>query len=334
MHHSRKKAGIPIALAAFAGLVLLALLSIGGIRIAQRPQQEEPRGDHTLRYENDNLMEYGGKTYREKSNLTTILLVGIDTEGSTKISPYRSGGQADFLRLIIIDREKKSVSQLQIDRDTMAPITILGVLGNVSGIRTAQLCLSYGYGDGKEKSCELTADAVSKFLSDISIDYYISMNLDGISVLNDMLGGITVTLEDDFSELDPAMTKGATLTLMGEQAELFVRSRKTVGIGTNESRMKRQEEYITEASEILLRYINEDDQFVGKLYDALSSYLVTNMSRGRLINEVWSAKEYRREDVLKIDGTYRVGTDGFLQYHTEESDLAEVTCELFFHKAK
>ena len=35
------------------------------------------------------------------------------------------------------------------------------------------------------------------------------MSLDGISVLNDLAGGVTVTLEDDFSAADPAMTKGS-----------------------------------------------------------------------------------------------------------------------------
>ncbi len=32
-----------------------------------------------------------------------------------------------------------------------------------------------------------------------------AMDMDGISVLNDSVGGVTVTLEDDFSSLDPAM---------------------------------------------------------------------------------------------------------------------------------
>ena len=334
MHHNMRKTGIISVILVFAGLALLFLLYRGGTWMVRQTQQEEPRGDHTLRYAGDHLIEYQGHTYREKSNLTTILLMGIDTEGSTNGSPYRSGGQADFLRLIIIDQEHRTVSQLQIDRDTMAPITILGVLGDVSGVRTAQLCLSYGYGDGKEKSCELTRDAVSDLLGGISIDYYISMNLDGISVLNDMLGGVAVTLEDDFSSLDPAMTKGTTLTLKGDQAEFYVRSRKTVGIGTNESRMKRQEEYIAEASGILCKRIREDDQFVETLYDGLSSYLVTNMSKGQLINEVWAAKDYKQKEVLKIDGTYHVGTDGFLQYYIEESDLTRLTLDAFFSKVK
>lgn len=69
------------------------------------------------------------------------------------------------------------------------------------------------------------------------------MNMDGISELNDLAGGVTVTLEDDFSSIDPAMAKGTTLTLHGDQAETFVRSRMTVGDGTNASRMERQEAF-------------------------------------------------------------------------------------------
>lgn len=34
-----------------------------------------------------------------------------------------------------------------------------------------------------------------------------AMYLDGISTFNDALGGVTVTLEDDFSQLDPEMVK-------------------------------------------------------------------------------------------------------------------------------
>ncbi len=40
-----------------------------------------------------------------------------------------------------------------------------------------------------------------------NIDFYLAMSLDGISVLNDLAGGVTVTLEDDFSAADPAMTR-------------------------------------------------------------------------------------------------------------------------------
>ena len=117
---------------------------------------------------------------------------------------------------------------------------------------------------------------------DTPIDFYLAMNMDGISEFNDLVGGVTVTLEDDFSSLDPSMTAGTTLTLMGEQAEIFVRGRHSVGIGTNESRMARQELYMAELIKLVDAKQEQDADFVGALYDALTPYLTTNMSRGRL----------------------------------------------------
>ena len=81
----------------------------------------------------------------------------------------------------------------------MAEIPILGALGNETGTRVTQICLSHGIGDGKEQSCLLTQKAVSWLMLGINIDFYISMEMDGISALNDALGGVTVTLTDDFS---------------------------------------------------------------------------------------------------------------------------------------
>ena len=95
-------------------------------------------------------------------------------------------------------------------------------------------------------------------------------------MLNDLAGGVTVTLEDDFSAADPAMTKGATLTLQGDQAEIFVRRRRDIGEGTNEARMVRQEEYLAQLSAQLESRVQQDQQFTAQVYDALQPYLVTD----------------------------------------------------------
>lgn len=63
--------------------------------------------------------------------------------------------------------------------------------------------MGYGFGDGRQTSCEVTVEAVEN-LGGQTVDQYLSMGLDGISTLNDLAGGITVTLEDDFSAIDPA----------------------------------------------------------------------------------------------------------------------------------
>ena len=281
------------------------------------------------------MIELDGVTYRQRKDVTTILLMGIDTESeNSAVQGYRNGGQADFLRLLVIDSTNKSITQIQIDRDTMTPITVLGVLGNKSGVRTAQICLSHGFGDGRNQSCELTVEAVSNLLFGIPIDFYVAMNLDGISTLNDMMGGVTVTLEDDFSALDAAMTPGTTLTLMGDQAEIYVRSRRNIGIGTNEARMARQELYVSQLASLLYERMGEDKEFAGVLYDDLSPFLTTNLSRGRLINEVWAARDYERTAIVRPDGIHEVGEDGFMQFYIDEAALQQIVINLFYEEVK
>lgn len=310
--------------------VILLLLYLGGRWLETRNAKPETRGDHLLRYAYGETMEVDGVSYRKKSGITTILLMGVDQESDTSVSGNRNGGQADFLRLVAIDSTAKTVFQVQIDRDTMTPITILGVLGNRSGVRTTHICLAHSFGDGGAQSCELTVDAVSNLLFGSQIDHYVAMNLDGISVLNDWVGGVTVTLEDDFSALDAAMTQGTTLTLAGEQAEIYVRSRRNVGVGTNEARMKRQQEYLSLLSSKLDARLGESKEEIEDLYEALEPYLTTDMSRGRLINLLWETRDYTKAPMMEVEGFYEMGTDGFMEFYVDDGALKELVLELFY----
>ena len=257
--------------------------------------------------------------------------VDHDTQDSYE---YRKAGQADFLRLVVLDDADKTVQQLQIDRDTMTPVTVLGLLGDRYEPVTQQICLGYAFGDGRQTSCEVTVEAAGNLLGGQTIDQYLAMGLDGISTLNDLAGGVTVTLEDDFSAIDPAMTKGATLTLQGEQAETYVRSRRSVGVGTNEARMARQESYIRQLSVQLDEKLQKDQNFAVDAYDALQPYLTTSMAKGQLVNEAWAAKDYTRLDTIKPDGTYQVGEDGFMEFYPDADALQQAVLQLFYEKVE
>ena len=318
-------------------LLVLAGLYLGAQWLEDKNASPEPRGDYRLRYE-DKQLTVNGQTYRQRSNLITILFMGIDQEDISDSTPaylrYLSGGQADFLRLMVIDPLEKTIAQIEIDRDTMTPITMLNTLGEKLGYRTAQICLSHSYGDGKEQSCGYTVEAVSNLLYNLPIKYYAAMNLDGISTLNDMLGGVTVTLADDFSHLDPAMAKGTTLTLVGDQAEIFVRSRMTVGVGTNEARMARQRQYVSQMMELLHQKIQESSDFIGALFDSLAPQLCTNMSRAQMMNEAWTARNYTRLPLQSISGVHQEGDYGYIQFLPDEASLEQVILDVFYQKVK
>ena len=58
------------------------------------------------------------------------------------------------------------------------------------------------------------------------------------------------------------------------------------------------------------------------------------MSRGRLINETWAAKDYERTLVVKPEGTHEVGADGFMQFTVDEASLQQAVLTLFYEEVK
>jgi len=322
-----------------AGLVFLLVVSIAiGLYVVGRRVELNgggdgmERGDLTGRFVEPRIVSYNDQNYRYRNDLTTILFLGIDrtTEEHRNVTGFRNGGMADFLLLQVIDPKKERITTIQIDRDTMAEVTVLGVLGNPAGTRTYQICIAHGFGDGGELSSLLTVDAVSKHLHGIDVDFYVTMRMSGINMLNDTLGGVTVTLEDDFTMLDPDMRPGETLTLRGMQAQYYVRNRMGIGEGTAASRMVRQKEFMRQAGTLIDEKLRENVNFIGTLLDALSDDLLTNMSRGRMINEANAARNYRRTDTITPRGRHTMGEDGYTQFHADARALEELVLDIFF----
>lgn len=276
---------------------------------------------------------YDGADYRVKPGVNTFLMMGIDqTEDVEYNGKYRSGGQCDFLLLVVIDTQAKTIHRIQIDRDTMAEITVLGVLGNELGTNTHQICLAHGFGDGKQQSCQYTVDAVRRLMYGIEIDGYYAMNMNGIPALNELLGGVTVRIEDDFSRYDASMVPGAVVTLHGKQTELFVRTRMTIGDGTNVSRMRRQRQYLENAIALAAQRVRENEHFLAVLLDGLAPYTTTDIARGRMINEANRAAGYTVADILSPAGEHMEGEDGFIEFHADQAALMRLVLSLFYEQ--
>jgi anionic cell wall polymer biosynthesis LytR-Cps2A-Psr (LCP) family protein len=130
------------------------------------------------------VLSYKGENYALREDLETVLLLGVDkyvTE--TGVESYNNTQQADFLMLIIFDRTNKSYTALQLNRDTMTEITMLGVRGEQAGVFTGQLALAHTYGSGGKDSCRNTVDAVSNLLYGIDIDHYVAVTMDAVPII-------------------------------------------------------------------------------------------------------------------------------------------------------
>lgn len=310
------------------GLIAVVVLVVGVILLNEneRDKYADKRDTMSEGFGQLKTVTIGGVNYREKPAVTTLLIAGIDkpeaVTNQTRDS-YRDGGQADFLMLLAIDHTDKQIHQLQLERDTMAEIDILGIFGNEVGTRTEQLCLAHSFGATPEDNAKHTIRAVERLLDGMEIEGYYMIDYAAMAALNDALGGVTVKITEDMTSVNPGWTKGKTVTLKGKEAETFVRTRKTIGSGTNEERMARQNEFMTKAIAKIKEKIAEDLSFGETLLNQLQKVSVSNMTAKRLADELYKAREYETLAVEHPEGEYTIGKDGFVEFHMKEGAAVE-----------
>ena len=159
---------------------------------------------------------YKGKTYTPKGNLETYLFSGIDATGTVAERDAKNPGQCDVLILLVRDRSTEQCKILTIDRNTITPVQFYGENGSNQGTAEVQISLAHSMGadhSSAEGCAENTIEAVSNLLGGAQIDGYSMVNMSAIQSVNDMVGGVTVTVEDDFTGVDDTLKKGETVIL-------------------------------------------------------------------------------------------------------------------------
>ena len=294
--------------------------------------------DH-YRFNNDNSADsrdtitYKDKTYTRKGNIETYLIAGIDSPGKVQeLKEYDSTGQCDVLVVIVRDRSTDECKLLTIDRNTITEVKSLDDDGTCLATTDIQISLAHSMGLDQKVRAENTVDAVSHLLGDATIDGYAMVNMGAVSVVNDMVGGVTVTIEDDFSEVDPTLKMGETVTLMGEHAENYVRQRKEVADGRNESRMQRQSSYEEAFKPAFRTKCNEDNKFLLEVYHALEDYMTTDISAKKFCRLALLLSDESEDEKLSISGTYGLDEDEWQTFTPDEDSLQQVIIELFYEK--
>lgn len=302
-------------------VVLLATLIAGAVLMANRRESIENAGASPNAAAKPKFLTYQGKDYPIKQHLTTVLLIGTDsTEGYEEqtegLLNFVNDSQADFLMLAVLDTDAGTAEILQVNRDTMTDVPWLDVLGNYGGTEFKQLCLAFNYGDGGPKSCRNTVSAVSSLLFDAPIDYYMQVPMTAIPVLNDVVGGVPITFQEDMTDIDPAFVKGATVRLDGSQAEKFVRSRMGLSDDTNTYRMERQRQYLDSFQNCAREAIDTDSQFVLTLLEKLSDYLQTNLTGDQLVNFITQLDESEISPIRPPQGALTL-EDGHYAFYVD-----------------
>ncbi len=308
-------------------LLIVFLLSLGflGVEIWERNQGKYP----ALNASNAEV-EYQGQKYEKRSNIETFLVMGLDkSEDGTAAESYNNDKQADFLVLFVFDHDKKSCTTIQINRDTMVPVNVLGVAGNPIDTVTKQIALAHTYGNGKDVSCHNVADSVSSLLYGAKVDHYISVTMDAVPLVNDLVGGVEVEVLDDFSGIDPQLVKGQTVTLKGQQALTYVRTRYGLEDSSNSTRMVRQKQYLQALQKKAEQCDQNDPQFMVNAAAQLSEYMVSDRSVNQLQELAKHYFAYTSGGTLDIPGESVKG-ETYMEFYPDADALQKMVIDLFY----
>ena len=320
-------------------IIVLSILGGGYYLLSQKNaasskvggQNSDSRNQTDLS-QNSDIVEYKGETYKYNDHLSNYLFLGIDTREA--VDTYQSqadAGQADAIFLVSMDRATEKIKVLFIPRDSMTRIEVFNPYGQSLGETTDHLNIQYAFGDGKEKSCELMKTAVSNMLDGLPIQGYCSMNMDGISVITDFVGGIQLTIPDDsLADVNPEYKKGAVVDITGETAEQFVRYRDIDKTQSALVRQERQKTFLQALVQKAQEKAGEDAGFVTGLYDSVKSYTVTNMGND-IFAKLLAASQNGITDTETVPGE---GTHGenFDEYHIDEDALSDLIISMFYEK--
>ncbi len=281
---------------------------------------------------------YKGHQYAYNDNLDVLLIMGVDDREVTDYSQSelisgRNDAQVDLILVAVFNKDKKTYTLLQINRDTMCDMMTYDIFGKYDGIMNKQIALSHTYRSGLEDSCEDTRFAVSRFLYDVDIKNYFCLTLDSIPVLNDSVGGVTVTIEDDFSQIDTTLVKGETITLQGDQAEHYVRGRMAmINDPTNLNRMQRQKVFMTTLLPVLGEKTSKSNSFALDLFDKLSPYMVTDCDIDQLKTYISQFSGYTFEGIVTPEGKTKTGNHEWIEFYVDESSLRSIVIDLFYEQ--
>lgn len=232
----------------------------------------------------------------EQTKPFSILLMGVDTGDSERTSTWE--GNSDSMILVTINPKTKTTTMTSLERDVL--IALSGPEDNsMTGVEAK---LNAAYASGGAQMAIMTVQD----LLDISIDYYMQINMQGLVDLVNAVGGITVNNTFDFpisiAANEPEYTatvEPGTHKINGEQALVYARMRYDDPEG-DYGRQKRQREVIEKVLHKILALDSVSS------YKKILSAVATNMQTNIEISSSTIPSLLGYTDALKNIETYQL----------------------------
>ncbi len=278
---------------------------------------------------------YKGEKYRYNNRVTSILYAGVDSTGKMEAKVrYGNKARADSIQLLVMNEKTDKISVVSVNRDTITQIRQYSLDGSNMGFYHTHIGYAYTYGDGGKVSCENLCEAVSLLFGGVPIKRYVVTNQDSMPYINELVGGITVTVPNSNLEAEyPEMYEGAQITLDDTTIKPFLQYRDTSIDFSNDGRMERQKAYG-------MAYVNKmksmDKSQLEKMWDSLDSmkdYLQTSINRNQYLDliSILKKSELTDDGFIQIEGQDQAG-ELHDEFYPDEDALQQLIIDLFYEK--
>lgn len=279
--------------------------------------------------------EYNGKKYQYNNRVTTLLYAGLDSFDELKQTAiYGDKARADSIMLIVLDEVSKKMSVVAINRDTMTEVHRFSRKGDDLGVYVTHLGYAYTNGDGGEASCENLKTAVSTLFNNLPIDGYMVSNQTSIVMINDLVGGVTVTVpNDDLAAKYPELTTGNVVTLDESNVRAYVQQRDTAVDFSNEGRIERQKSFVLSFMDEFGSMVKEDASSVWDSLEACSDWMQTDITKNKYLSlaDAFSNTNLTPDSYYILEGEDQLG-ELHDEFYYDEDALQELIIKLFYRE--
>ena len=193
----------------------------------------------------------------------SVLLLGIDNGAYGRDTEV---GRSDTMLLVTVNPKQKKTTMISIPRDSYTEIIGYGTFDKIN----------HAYAFGKE---QFSINSVQNMLN-VPIDYYVTVDMQGLMGLVDAVGGLEITPALTFTYEDESFTEGVTRHVDGEAALRYARMRYDDPEGDT-GRQKRQRIVIEELVKKLMTF-NSVANFE-QLMNAVSKNVKTDLPIGQVM---------------------------------------------------
>ena len=174
--------------------------------------------------------------------------------------------------------------------------------------------------------------SMERILFGVNIDDYLALDLAGIGVLNDAVGGVEVTCLETINNL---CVEGEKKTLRGKEAQLYVQYRDTTKFNSDESRRARQIQYARAfAAKAMSEFGGNPFNALG-LLGSVKDFACTNIGMSEMV-ELYGKLEnvspdLKDEDIRVLEGEAVMG-ERYMEYRLDETAAFETLLEVLYEE--